>query len=111
MDVLNQKQWLEKYKLCSNFFFDFFRNFRKIEYRFSNFSKNYFSKNGQPLVVSHREESIKCLTSHQFLSFALSFQKIATVMITIVYGSILRPSSNNWASYRRLKWQIAALFI
>jgi hypothetical protein len=31
-------------------------------------------------------------------------------MITIVYGSILRPSSNNWASYRRLKWQIAALF-
>jgi hypothetical protein len=32
-------------------------------------------------------------------------------MITIVYGSILRPSSNNWASYRRLKWQIAALFL
>jgi hypothetical protein len=39
--------------------------------------------------------------------------KTATVsiMITIVYGSILRPSSNNWASYRRLKWQIAALFL
>jgi hypothetical protein len=32
-------------------------------------------------------------------------------MITMVYGSILRPSSNNWASYRRLKWQIAALFL
>jgi hypothetical protein len=32
-------------------------------------------------------------------------------MITIVYGLILRPSSNNWASYRRLKWQIAALFL
>jgi hypothetical protein len=29
MDVLNQKQWLEKYKLCS-----------RIEYRFLNFSKN-----------------------------------------------------------------------
>jgi hypothetical protein len=27
MDVLNQRQWLEKYKLCSKFFFDFFRFF------------------------------------------------------------------------------------
>jgi hypothetical protein len=32
-------------------------------------------------------------------------------MITIVYGSILRPSRNNWASYLWLKWQIAALFL
>jgi hypothetical protein len=36
---------------------------------------------------------------------------LAQPMITIVYGSILRPSSNNWASYRRLKWQIPALFL
>jgi hypothetical protein len=38
-------------------------------------------------------------------------RSIPTVMITIVYGLILRPSSNNWASYRRLKWQIPALFL
>jgi hypothetical protein len=33
MDVLNKKQWLEKYKLCSNFFsifFEIFRNFSKF---------------------------------------------------------------------------------
>jgi hypothetical protein len=36
---------------------------------------------------------------------------IMQALIAIVYGSILRPSSNNWASYRRLKWQIAALFL
>jgi hypothetical protein len=36
---------------------------------------------------------------------------ITVSMITIVYGSILRPSSNNWASYLWLKWQIAALFL
>jgi hypothetical protein len=30
MDVLNHKQWLEKYKLCSKFFFDFFRFFSKF---------------------------------------------------------------------------------
>jgi hypothetical protein len=39
------------------------------------------------------------------------FSSLGNSMITIVYGSILRPSSNNWASYRRLKWQIAALFL
>jgi hypothetical protein len=32
-------------------------------------------------------------------------------LITIIYGSILRPSSNNWASYLWLKWQVAALFL
>jgi hypothetical protein len=44
--------------------------------------------------------------------FPLAFEhsKVCT-MITIVYGSILWPSSNNWASYRRLKWQIPALFL
>jgi hypothetical protein len=42
---------------------------------------------------------------------AANFYRNGPCMITIVYGSILRPSSNNWASYRRLKWQIAALFL
>jgi hypothetical protein len=28
-----------------------FEVFRKIQYRFSNFLKNYFSKNGQPLIA------------------------------------------------------------
>jgi hypothetical protein len=49
MDVLYQKQWVEKYKLCGRFFFRFFfRFFRKIKYCFL---KNYFSKNGQRLPV------------------------------------------------------------
>jgi hypothetical protein len=48
--------------------------------------------------------------------YGLSAQKrghnwVEIPMINIVYGSILRPSSNNWASYRRLKWQIPALFL
>jgi hypothetical protein len=37
MDVLNQKQWLEKYKLWSNFFFRFFFEILR------NFSKNWIS--------------------------------------------------------------------
>jgi hypothetical protein len=45
------------------------------------------------------------------ITFFLKLVEVAPAMITIVYGSILRPSSNNWASYRRLKWQIAALFL
>jgi hypothetical protein len=59
----------------------------------------------------------KCKFDAEFYQLQMSMWTyavmIGTVMITItiVYGSILRPSSNNWASYRRLKWQIAALFL
>jgi hypothetical protein len=49
-------------------------------------------------------------TNRQILIILMG-KGLVSLMITIVYGSILRPSSNNWASYRRLKWQIAALFL
>jgi hypothetical protein len=44
MDVLNQKQLLESANCVVDFFSIFF------EISFSNFSKKYFSKNGQRLV-------------------------------------------------------------
>jgi hypothetical protein len=47
--------WIgKKYKLCSRiifgFFSKFFKIFRKTDLNFSNFSKKYFSKNGQRLL-------------------------------------------------------------
>jgi hypothetical protein len=57
-----------------------------------------------PTSMRNVHLKLDCITLHH------NTYRVA-LMITIVYGSILRPSSNNWASYLWLKWQIAALFL
>jgi hypothetical protein len=62
MDVLNQKQFLESTNCVVEFFsifFEIFRNFRKTDLNFSNFSKKYFSKNGQRLYLTLLCDNLK----------------------------------------------------
>jgi hypothetical protein len=61
MDVLNQKQWLEKYKLCSIIFFNFaiFWKIEKLFFEKWTTSTLYSEVNGHKLD----EDSLKGLTS------------------------------------------------
>jgi hypothetical protein len=64
-----------------------------------------------PVGLASNELLEKEAPSNHYFDRPSSARVNRTCMITIVYGSILRPSSNNWASYLWLKWQIAALFL
>jgi hypothetical protein len=76
-------------------------------------SQHAKAANAEGLTFSDPIFTKKSARNLNLYNFCHSPKKLAAVspMITIEYGSILRPSSNNWASYRRLKWQIPALFL